>query len=117
MGVLLPGCEPYIGGVGWAGRQFLDVELCVALENVVDVDVTPSAFVTIDDLDHGLLIQEPAHVLAFPCQLFAATGTGVRAGCGLDHFAIHNEVDACQFGVASTSDQKVNPFPLDTKRR
>jgi hypothetical protein len=61
-----------------ANRHQLD--LAVALDDVVDVDVSPAAAAVVDDLQHRLLAHQLGDIPAVPIERLAAAGFGVRAG-------------------------------------
>ena len=89
----------------------------IRLHDVVDVDVAPAAGLLVHDLDHGLLAGPGRDVPRVPFQSLGAARLVVGAGGGVDHLAIHQQVDAGAAGMHAAADQEVEVLAFDLQRR
>jgi hypothetical protein len=89
----------------------------VALHDVVDVDMPPSAGSPVDDSNDDFLACQVADVPRIPFELFAAAGLDVGTGRGAHHPAVQQQVDARLARVTASANQEVQKTPLDRQRR
>ena len=85
----------------------------VALDDVVDVDVPPSAGGPVDDFDPGGFIQQIADVPGVGVKAFGASRFAVRTGCRAGDVSVDEQVDARLLGMPSAADEEIDVLPLD----
>ena len=67
--------------------------MVVALDDVIDIDMAPTAGVEVDDLDASEVADELGHIPRVPVEPFGAAWTVVGAGGGADDFAVDEKID------------------------
>ncbi len=116
------GRHPGPAGAGTASRRRArdaagaSPRLLVALDDLVDVDVSPAAGLAVDDAeDHGLT-HELADIPRRPVELLGAAGPVVRSGGGPHDLAVEQQVETRRARIPPTADQEVEIGSLDPER-
>jgi len=87
----------------------------VGLDQVIDVEVAPSALGVVDDPEDGVAAGELGDVPRFRRERFAAARLAVRAGgCSYD-LAVDEELKGELLGVAAAADQEGEELPFDAE--
>ena len=88
----------------------------VALDDLIHVDVPPTALARVDDPEDGLLPLELGDVPRGPFEPFRAARFVVRPGGRADDRAADEEVEARLAGILAAADEDVQVPPLDRER-
>jgi len=91
--------------------------LPIRLDDLIDVDMTPTALPTVDDPEDGLLTDQIGDVPVLPVEPLGAAGPIVGSGRGPGHGPVDEQVQTGLAGVLATTDQEVQVRPIDTERR
>jgi hypothetical protein len=84
---------------------------------MIDVDVAPTSFSHVHDLDDRCEAREFGNGPSVPMKLFATAGLIVWPGSRAYHLSIHNKIDTSFARIFATTDEEVDEPALHSERR
>ena len=118
LGILLPTREAsswhglWLGGQDRTGGAWL-----IALDQVIDVNVSPAASTLVDDLDNRFLAKELGNVPGGLGKFLAAATTVIGTSRCPHYLAVDKQVHAGAAWVLASADQEVDMLALDIDGR